>query len=216
MYTSIKKAFRFLKRKTLFNNRSELVNFIIGSNEYETYLEIGCSKDKTFGSVLAKKKVGVDPQSGGTVRATSDEFFKKNREFFDIIFLDGLHHSVQLEKDVDNALKCLSANGTIVIHDANPLTEEAQQVPRKSKGGIWNGDVWKTIVALRTRADIDLAVGAFDYGCAVLIPRNNTDLLILNKDISDLTYSDLDKNRKKWLRLKSPSKLSRFMRNESN
>ena len=49
---------------------------------------------------------------------TSDEFFKNNKLFFDLIFLDGLHilHE-QTMKDIDNSLNYLKKNGLIVIHD---------------------------------------------------------------------------------------------------
>ena len=41
--------------------------------------------------LILKKKIGVDPVSGGNLRMTSDHFFKENKEKFDLIFIDGLH-----------------------------------------------------------------------------------------------------------------------------
>jgi len=54
------------------------------------YLEIGCFNDEVFDSVplLKHQKVGVDPQKGGTLRLTSDAFFKKNKDIFNVIFID--------------------------------------------------------------------------------------------------------------------------------
>ena len=40
-------------------------------------------------NIKISNKVGVDPISGGTLRMTSDNFFKNNETFFDLIFLDG-------------------------------------------------------------------------------------------------------------------------------
>ena len=38
---------------------------------------------------------------------TSDEFFKSNNEFFDLIFLDGLHTYEQTIKDIDNSIQII-------------------------------------------------------------------------------------------------------------
>ena len=43
--------------------------------------------------------------------------FSKNKTFFDVIFIDGLHHYKQCQKDCINALKFLKANGIILLHD---------------------------------------------------------------------------------------------------
>ena len=63
--------------------RSLIINNIIHKKKYETYLEIGCDKDILFNSIKIKKKIGVDPVSGGNIRMTSDDFFKNNRYKFD-------------------------------------------------------------------------------------------------------------------------------------
>ena len=44
---------------------------------YHRYLEIGCGRDEVFAQMNGfDLKVGVDPQSGGTHRSTSDAYFK--------------------------------------------------------------------------------------------------------------------------------------------
>ena len=62
---------------------------------------------------------------------TSDEFFEQNKEKFDIVFIDGLHHSEQVYKDILNSLNILNEDGTIICHDMNPTEEFRQIVPRK-------------------------------------------------------------------------------------
>ena len=84
--------------------RWDLIQFLINKYDYKTYLEIGCDKDQSFSKIEIPYKVGVDPISGGTIRKTSDDFFKTNKEKFDIIFIDGLHHYEQVIIDIDNAL----------------------------------------------------------------------------------------------------------------
>jgi hypothetical protein len=36
------------------------------------------------------------------------------------------------------------------------------------------GDVWLAVLSLRGRMDLDIAVGDFDYGCAVIRKRRNS------------------------------------------
>ena len=65
-----------------------MIQFIIKKYNFQNYLEIDCDKDQSFSKIKIKNKVGVDPISGGTLRCTSDDFFKNNKENFDIIFKD--------------------------------------------------------------------------------------------------------------------------------
>ena len=58
-------------------NRSEIIQNIIDFKKYRSFLEIGSFSNELFNKVKIKNKVGVDPVSGGTIRMTSDEFFKK-------------------------------------------------------------------------------------------------------------------------------------------
>ncbi|MHC4757137.1 MAG: class I SAM-dependent methyltransferase [Planctomycetota bacterium] len=191
-------------------NRTDLINYIIETKNYKSYLEIGCFNNHNYDRINATVKVGVDPKNGGTIRETSDDFFNENNQTFDLIFIDGLHHSEQVAKDVDNSLKILNQNGMIVLHDCNPLTEDAQKVPRNGQK-VWNGNVWRAVVEIRTRLDVDIAVGDFDYGCAVLLPRPNSSPLVLPKKITELSYSEFESNRNCWLRLMDAKTLIKFI-----
>ena len=57
-------------------SRTQIIQNIINKQNYKNYLEIGCDNDQNFSNILIKNKVGVDPLKGGTLRTTSDEFFK--------------------------------------------------------------------------------------------------------------------------------------------
>ena len=94
-------------------SRVEIVQNIIDLKNYKSYLEIGTFKDELFASVKCNKKIGVDPVSGGNVRKTSDKFFLENKEKFDLIFIDGLHHYNQVKKDIANSLVALNDKGVI-------------------------------------------------------------------------------------------------------
>lgn len=86
-------------------NRIALVNLLVQATKGpETrYLEIGCAGNALFDAVPLRHKTGVDPARGGTVRATSGDYFATNRDTFDVIFIDGLHEYPQVRRDAINA-----------------------------------------------------------------------------------------------------------------
>ena len=147
--------------------RYEIIQKLIDKKKYHNYLEIGCFKNDNFEKIKVKKKIGVDPVSGGNIRLTSDEFFKINNDFFDIIFIDGLHIFEQVRKDILNSLKILNHNGIIVLHDCLPSKNRDQMVPRSHLN--WNGDVWKAIVECRTQKNIDTYTCLADQGLGIIL-----------------------------------------------
>ena len=169
--------------------RWDLIQFLINKYDYSTYLEIGCDKDQSFSKIKISHKVGVDPISGGTIRKTSDEFFKNNKEKFDIIFIDGLHHYEQVIVDINNALSVLNDNGHILVHDCLPRTIAHQAIPRYR--GSWNGDVWKSIVELRTKKYLDVFTCEIDFGVGIIQKKINSNLLELKIDnFKNLKFKD--------------------------
>lgn len=151
--------------------RSEILNIIIKNTGYKKYLEIGVNTPSQPGyshdNIDIAIKHGVDPNVDTTFKMTSDEFFAKNSDLYDIILIDGLHVFDQVHRDIINSLKYLSPGGTIVVHDCNPKKEITQQSIRETS--IWHGDVWKAILKLRTeQTDISLFTVDADEGCAVI------------------------------------------------
>ena len=124
--------------------RFQIINKIILKKNYQNYLEVGCFKNENFDQINITNKIGVDPVSGGTLRMSSDEFFLKNKDQFDIIFIDGLHVYEQVKRDIENSLIVLNEDGIILIHDCLPRKIWYQTDTRMSD--TWNGDVWKAIV----------------------------------------------------------------------
>lgn len=160
--------------------RWDLINYLIEQNNYVNYLEIGVNDAMCIRQIKALHKDGVDPYPGSEVGGgtfpeinypiSSDQFFDliKNHDIkYDIIFIDGLHHSDQVDKDIANSLNHLVPNGTIVMHDCNPPEYEIQLVPRQT--GIWNGDVWKSVARLRcSRTDLEINVVDTDWGIGII------------------------------------------------
>lgn len=179
-------------------NRTSIIQSLIDKINATSYLEIGISSGENFNKINCNYKVSVDPESSTfpTFCLTSDEFFEHNQEKFDIIFIDGLHHSEQVYKDIINSLNILNDGGYIICHDMNPQKEEHQIIP--FAGGLWNGDCWKAFVKLRQeRCDLSLYTIDADYGCSI-IQKGNQELLSINEEIN---YHNFDKNRKEWLNL---------------
>jgi hypothetical protein len=106
---------------------------------------------------------------------TSDYFFKNNLNFYDIIFIDGLHTFEQVKLDIQNSLSSLSPDGSIVLHDCLPK-EKWHQERQQVLGKPWTGDVWKAFSELRfTRADLFMTTIDCDWGCGI-IKRGNQEL----------------------------------------
>jgi len=158
----------------------------------------------------------------------SDAFFDKeksrlSKSGIDVVFIDGLHTFHQSLRDVQNSLKYLNKNGIIVLHDCNP-SSAAAALPAKSFEdiaksnplgftGVWNGDVWKTIVYLRAaREDLNVFVLDCDFGLGIITKEQPESILKYSADeVHNLTYDDLSKNRKTMLNLKEAIFLQKFL-----
>jgi hypothetical protein len=205
-------------------NRTEIINHIISKYNFDTYLEIGVSDvNLNFNHIKIKNKIGVDPNPdvwGIDYNMTSDDFFKINKQKFDIIFIDGMHEFHFVYRDIINSLDILNENGVIVLHDCNPENEVIQMVPETKDGiwtnqewvdfaenwrklsvdGNWSGDCWKAIVKFRSlHNNFKTFVIDTDFGVGIITKSTKSvEPLILNEE---LTYKNLEKNRKEWLNL---------------
>jgi hypothetical protein len=160
--------------------RFDIINHLIKINNYKSFLEIGTQNQINFLNVNINHKVCVDPdpESNPTFMMTSDEFFEINKDTFDIVFIDGLHHADFVYRDIINSLKFLNKDGCLVVHDCIPFNELAQIIPLEKASDMgtiaWNGDVWKSIIKLRTeRKDLKISVVDTDHGCGIIYLTNN-------------------------------------------
>lgn len=182
--------------------RWDIINHLIKSRKYKKYLEIGVNNGECIKKINAEIKDGVDPGAETfnppevNYPISSDTFFESIDETtkYDLIFIDGLHHHDQVDKDINNALNHLNDDGIIVLHDCNPPEYELQTVPRKT--GLWNGDVWKSIVRLRCDRE-DLCVSVIDTDWGVGLVHKGTQKLYdgLSYDSIIDNWHYFDKNR---------------------
>lgn len=186
--------------------RFHIINYLINKYNLVNYLEIGVFNGENIRQVVAVHKDAVDPGAEGIVAPevnypmTSDNFFellKGHEEIkYDIIFIDGLHHSEQVTKDIHNSLNHLVDGGFIVMHDCNPPTYEAQKIPRETMA--WNGDTWKSYVSFKlSNPSYKCCVIDTDFGVGVIQKTQS----LYNKAIVDLEYKTLEGSRVELLNL---------------
>src|SRR3990167_1303612 len=180
-------------------NRIDIIQSYINKYGYKNYLEIGIQNGHCFRAIQCENKIGVDPDpsSAATIHKTSDEFFaemEKTKEwgYYDIIFIDGLHHADQVVKDIANAWMHLEDGGTIIMHDCKPTTEFMQRIPLTTQVE-WTGDTWKAYVKFRQgREDMEMFVIDTDWGVGV-IRAGKQEKLVIPEGV-DLTYQNFEKH----------------------
>lgn len=202
--------------------RTDIINHLINRYKYQNYLEIGVQNpQQNFNHIVAMRKVGVDPSvhAGATFTLTSDDYFymldkgMSGTVIYDIVFVDGLHVAEQAYKDIFNAYRYLSPNGTIVVHDCSPPDEDAQKVPMVKTE--WTGNVWKAWLKFRADDQFDhqlnMMVVDTDYGVGVIrkspfnpLPDTIPHTMIEKIRRFELSYQEFDENRKDLLNLVSP------------
>ena len=182
--------------------RSDIINTIIEKFKYNTYLEIGVKIGTNFKAINIKDKECVDPfpqykQCNHVM--TSDNFFENNTKKYDVIFVDGLHHAEQVERDIKNSLKFIHRDGCIIVHDCNPIDERHQVIPvGQCKTLTWNGDVWKAWVKAMSIYKFEKFTVDIDHGVGVINLNKDGKVIDIN---NELVYKSLEINRKQWLNL---------------
>lgn len=211
--------------------RWDIINAIVKNKSYTTYLEVGTNDFTTYNKIDIERKECIDPQKiqGYTYNMTSDDAFRiilHSGKKYDIIFIDGLHWSNQVTKDIKNSLEVLNIGGTIVLHDCNPPTALHARYPPEAYPQYgncpWNGDCYKSIVKFKLEnpevhcrvVDTDWGVGIIRPGkedtlrpIAIpdLIPNNNDNIVggVAEVNGKMLTWEYFSENRKVLLGLVS-------------
>jgi hypothetical protein len=120
----------FLMNYEKKEHHSNLVRWLVDLTNCQDYLEIGVENGDCVYNVrdYVKRCVAVDVVDKMTDKKDieffhmkSDEFFEKNIDTFDIIFIDGDHDYEQVRKDFENAIKILNELGIIIMHDTDPI-----------------------------------------------------------------------------------------------
>ena len=164
------------KYNSKFTKRSQVINTL--TNKTDKYLEIGVEYGQCFNETHFTNKVAVDPDPkfipivGILFHLTSDDYFKQYfisndtslvsnncieniiPPSFNAIFIDGMHQSEYILRDINNSIRVLTNDGIIFIDDILPLNYNEQlKIPNKhyyeneilKYGENWTGDIWKVL-----------------------------------------------------------------------
>lgn len=192
--------------------RSDVINRLIDVSKLKNprYLEIGVLFGDTFKDIKSNVKDGVDPGQHGNCdyvnyKMTSDEFFKNHITLkYDIIFIDGLHTSFQVSKDIFNSINNLNDGGWIILDDVFPHSETEQERLNLKKPGPRTGDVWK---ALYNILDTIIEISEVTYfisntergNFAFKLKLNNTRNILIDETIPTCDGDGWDDNLgKEW------------------
>lgn len=204
--------------------RTEIINYLLSLTDSKLYLEIGVRDPrKNFDKINCHKKYSVDPgvefeENPVDFKITSDEFFDKLQlgeltippeSKFDVIFIDGLHISDQVDRDIKNALKFIKDNGFIILHDCNPPTEfhqrESYNFLNSPAHSFWNGTTWKAFYKNRHNSNLYSICFDSDWGVGILAKKQHLEFNNIQSSIENpyFEFSKLEGNRKEALNLHS-------------
>jgi hypothetical protein len=170
-------------------NRLDIINKLISKNNFKNYLEIGIYTGDVLNNCVAENKLGVDPNISNyrgnvkTINKTSDEYFKDidDNKQFDIVFIDGMHESEQVYRDIENSVKHLTKNGIIVVHDCNPPEFKyicSYEDFIKFQLPAWNGNVYLGFVDFVKTYNMEYYTVDTDWGVGIIKPDNK----LINKE----------------------------------
>jgi predicted O-methyltransferase YrrM len=196
----------FMAGRSPIASHTELLNCLISLLGLERYLEMSLWESENFGRIIAPLRQSISPQGAPTWRMTSDEFFIKDLGYrrYDLIFVDGNHEEAQCLRDIEHAVRRLSASGCVVVHDTNPPTEWHQRPAADYRPGEeWNGTAWKAVVRFR-RQHPNFTVTTFDldWGCTVI--RASATRQRMPPPL-ELTWATLCEHRAALLNLRPPT-----------
>lgn len=214
-------------------DREKVILTLMKQKKLSNYLEIGVFNGHIFFRVKSTFKIAVDPEFRfDTLRKAGklflnpynlfNKYFKKpSDDFFtedapelladrklEIALIDGMHEYAYALRDVENCLTYLTDHGVIVLHDCNPKVKEDsvffEEWKARNFTGTWNGDVWRTLLHLRSlRDDINVFTLDCDHGLGVVTfgkPENPLNFTL--EEIEKFTFEDFDANRSSWINLK--------------
>lgn len=189
-------------------SRHELLRGLHDLLAPRTYLEVGVNDGASL-ALSRTRTVAVDPYFSvvkevrcdlDLVRATSDDFFARPDAVahfagvpVDLAFIDGMHLSDFVLRDVMNAEPLMARTGVMVLDDVMP--RNGLEAARNRVTHAWTGDVYKAVdVLLRRRPDlVVLLVNTAPTGTAVIVsldPGSDALRAIYEEELEQLLSPD--------------------------
>jgi hypothetical protein len=102
-----------------------VLKILFHTQKFESFLELGVAGGRLKNIVMPAKYVGVDTtmSEAATHVMSTDEFFERNQDTFDMIFVDADHRYEQARKDLMSSMQILNEHGIIACHDTQPASE---------------------------------------------------------------------------------------------
>lgn len=163
-------------------SRTAIINAVIATRSATRYLEIGVRNPAdNFDKVQCETKHSVDPgvefkDNPVDFKMTSDEFFGRDEptsnDYYDVIFIDGLHLAGQVERDILNAVKATRDGGVIILHDCLPpshhFAREDYGETLTPASGSWSGTTWKAFWRFAFTSGLACYCVPSDYGVGII------------------------------------------------
>lgn len=193
--------------------RAEIIQRAIDACGGPDYVEIGVDEGATFKVVRAARKIAIDPEfrydwtaegkdNEEFFEMTSDEFFDSFDQGIDgVVYVDGLHTYEQSLRDIENVLDRMSDRSVILVDDCSPNSPSSASETMAESDGSWCGDVWKSIVHLRTtRQDLKIKTMVEFPGLAYIVFGEPDSVLEVDLvQLASAGYEYLDANSKELL-----------------
>ncbi len=176
------------------------INDLISDLNYKYYLELGVSVGESWKLISCENKIGVDSninvanEFDSVLHSTTDDFFLKNNNKFDLIYIDALHEKNQVYKDFKNSFYALNDSGIIIFHDINPI--DISQTHFNSSGDIF--ELWIEISKIyKVYTFVGGGIAASGDSVGIFIKSENPTFI--DFEIKDYTYEYFSKNRENIL-----------------
>ena len=171
--------------------RDEVINYLLNEKFQKNgkYLEIGCDLNQTFSKISNNNKTGIDPVRGGNLKLSSKEFFENhNKEFFDVVFIDGSHLIEDVYYDTVQAIKNLNLGGYILLDDVLPNNNLNTFRKRMTLHSFQ--DAYKILFFVSSLSFVDLYLLPSDHGMALIKLTDDPIVKELEFDFSDINFDN--------------------------
>lgn len=226
----------------MLGKRFQRLNALAKINSASKYLEVGVNKGVTFNQINIPFKVAVDPKFRFNIKdytnqntifhqVTSDRFFAElalEYDYFDLIYLDGLHTFEQTFRDFCASLRYSHPNTIWLIDDTHPtsLFSADPDLSRAKKlkklvgdeSGTWMGDVFKVVFAVHDFFPQFNYATFPGHGQTVVWTETREDFApVWNsfEKISSFKYDDFLEFRDSIMKIKNPSEIIKAIKKAS-
>lgn len=108
----------FEGRSTVFIKELSNLETLVAVDIWENYDELKTINfNKVYENFKYNLNLGGQSENIKFFKTTSDDFFSNNKNYFNLIYIDGYHHYEQVKKDFVNSFNFLENGGYIICDD---------------------------------------------------------------------------------------------------